>query len=85
MPYVFERAPGEFTDLDDLREWIEAELQKLEEAQAETTEVELRPVFAEPPRPREGMIVYADGVEWNPGSGKGIYNYNGTIWIALFT
>ena len=24
-----------------------------------------------PVKPREGMLVYADGVNWNPGSGAG--------------
>lgn len=28
-----------------------------------------------PPKPRQGMIVYADGTHWNPGSGEGVYRY----------
>lgn len=38
---------------------------------------------AEPVKPQEGMIVFADGTNWNPGSGKGIYYYNGTTWVKL--
>lgn len=36
-----------------------------------------------PDRPREGDIRYADGTNWNPGSGKGLYLYNGTAWGQL--
>lgn len=34
-------------------------------------------------KPREGMVRYADGTNWNPGSGKGMYYYNGTTWIFM--
>ena len=26
-------------------------------------------------------MAYADGVNWNPGSGEGIYTYNGSSWV----
>jgi len=29
-----------------------------------------------PARPRDGMIRKADGVNWNPGSGRGYYGYD---------
>jgi hypothetical protein len=35
-----------------------------------------------PPKPREGMIVKADGTHWNPGSGAGVYCYRGG-WTFL--
>ena len=28
-----------------------------------------------PAKPRDGDIRYADGANWNPGSGQGIYVY----------
>ena len=34
-------------------------------------------------KPRTGDIRYADGTDWNPGSGEGIYFYNGTSWVNL--
>ena len=45
-------------------------------------------VYSEPDRPRDGHYVYADGTQWNPGSGKGIYIYDGSSaawvqWVAL--
>ena len=32
---------------------------------------------------RDGMIVYADGTSWDPGSGEGIYAYYGAAWNFL--
>jgi len=36
-----------------------------------------------PGRPREGMIAVADGVDWDPGAGKGLYEYDGAAWNKL--
>ena len=32
---------------------------------------------------RDGMVVYADGTDWDPGSGEGIYAYYGAAWNHL--
>lgn len=29
--------------------------------------------YRAPLRPRAGMVIYADGVTWDPGSGEGLY------------
>lgn len=40
--------------------------------------------FRVPVKPRRGDIRYADGVQWNPGAGEGIYYFNGAgIWTLL--
>ena len=38
-----------------------------------------------PKRFRPGMVVYANGVDWNPGSGEGIYRRDETnsIWVFV--
>lgn len=33
--------------------------------------------------PRVGMVAYADGTNWNPGYGAGIYAYDGAGWVPL--
>src|SRR3990167_6746384 len=39
---------------------------------------------AAPGKTEEGMIRYADGVNWNPNSqGQGYYHFDGTNWIKL--
>ena len=32
---------------------------------------------------REGLPVYANGTDWNPGSGKGYYYWNGAAWVFI--
>ena len=36
-----------------------------------------------PASPAEAEIAWANGVDWNPGAGKGLYAYNGTSWEKL--
>ena len=37
-----------------------------------------------PTKPREGMLVMAAGTPgWNPGSGKGAYEYKSGSWVKL--
>ncbi len=39
--------------------------------------------YVSPGKPRDGDIRYADGTSWNPGSGIGLYQFDGTNWIPL--
>jgi hypothetical protein len=41
------------------------------------------PQKAAPVKVREGLIRYADGVNWNPGSGAGLYQYISGSWVKL--
>lgn len=68
------------TTVEELVRFVEEELRQVEKGQAETTALDLRPIFAEPLRPREGLIVYADGTTWDPGSGEGVYVYQNGVW-----
>jgi len=49
----------------------------------EFTHIRLAKQYKEPARPREGMLAYADGTAWNPGSGLGVYQYRGSAWVLL--
>lgn len=40
-------------------------------------------LHAAPAKPRDRMIVIADGTDWNPGSGAGVYVYRGGAWHFL--
>lgn len=31
----------------------------------------------------QGLVVLADGTNWNPGSGAGVYAYYGSAWHKL--
>jgi hypothetical protein len=37
----------------------------------------------EPDKLYDGMIRYADGTDWNPGSGEGLYERNNGAWVKL--
>jgi hypothetical protein len=40
-------------------------------------------VYAYPAKPRAGMLRNFDGTTINPGSGAGLYRYDGTTWKFL--
>lgn len=40
-------------------------------------------LYAAPAKPREGMLAIADGTEWDPGAGQGVYCYYGAAWHKL--
>lgn len=43
----------------------------------------LQVLSVEPEKPRNGMIVVADGTTWNPGGGAGVYAYISGAWVKL--
>lgn len=40
-------------------------------------------LYAEPARLFEGLFAFADGTEWDPGSGRGLYQYVSGAWAKL--
>jgi hypothetical protein len=42
--------------------------------------VQLRISSAPPTNVRDGMVAYADGGNWNPGSGRGLYIHTNGAW-----
>ena len=48
------------------------------------TELRLIVLHAAPERPREGVIVCADGTDWAPDvNGPGVFAYLGAAWVRL--
>lgn len=47
--------------------------------------LQLQILYAQPSKLFAGMIVYADGATWNPGSGEGVYRRDktNTSWVHL--
>jgi hypothetical protein len=82
MTYVPSRPP-QLQTLADLQKWVEEELQAIARDQGETIALELRPIFVAPAKPREGMIIYADGTSFNPGAGEGPYVYKNGNWVIM--
>lgn len=82
MPYNFSHLP-EIADASELRRYMEEELKKISEAFNEQDSIELRASAHAPDKPREGMIIHADGTAWNPGSGAGTYRYQSGAWVRV--
>lgn len=68
-------------DPTQLQNYLQRELNKLQNAVNAGTHLEQ--LHAAPDKPRSGMVVYADGTDWNPGSGEGAYIYRGAAWHFL--
>ncbi len=86
MAYVPSKLPALQTDDGQaIAAYLEDELQRIAGSQADDIQaIDLRPTHAPPTRPRAGMVVYADGVDWNPGSGEGFYTRTiAGVWKRL--
>ena len=72
--------PGRVPDPD-----VQVELEQvaLELERPEPAYVTLTQWNAAPAKPVDGMIAYADGTNWDPGSGQGLYAYYGSAWNYL--
>lgn len=83
MPYTPKPPPRTSPEFQELYDYIEQELQSISREMLGSPELELRTTAREPVRPREGMIVQADGVEWDPGEGAGTYKYESGTWVRF--
>ena len=72
-------------DPSRLGEYLYDELLQISSALRMVEEGRFLPVLAvEPGRPREGMLAIAWGApHWDPGAGKGLYEYNTGVWVKL--
>jgi hypothetical protein len=63
---------------------VERELGSISQAmQSPNAALFLTPLAVAPLKPREGMVVMANGTNWNPGSGAGFYGYRAGSWRFL--
>ena len=69
---------------EDLPKYIFDELLRLQGSLEENPISYIEVKNAAPDRIKQGDIVYADGSNWNPGSGEGIYFRNAAgSWVKL--
>ena len=78
--------PTQLSDEWDSQELLE-ELRRIESSLRDLYEGRFVVHHAEPTKRREGMIVYADGTDWNPLSGgKGFYRWDSAgagAWVKV--
>jgi len=71
-------------DASDPTRYTYAELLDLAVALSESQPFALLQILnVAPERPRDGMVVAADGTNWNPGSGAGFYGRIGGAWVKF--
>jgi len=79
-PYIPAAPPRQVSP--EVQQYLDQELRRI--ADAINRDVLFLPTLtAEPASPADGMIAYADGTVWNPGSGEGFYGYEGSAWVKL--
>ncbi len=63
---------------------VQQELEQVSRAMSEPNDMLLLDMrYGAPAKPRDGMVVLADGVNFNPGSGGGYYGYRAGAWRFL--
>lgn len=83
MSYSPSRFPV-VSNLEELRGFVEQEFQRISRELAIMESMgQLEVLHVAPEKPRDGMIVYADGTNWNPGAGDGFYGREGGAWVKL--
>lgn len=68
--------------LEQLPKYIENELRKIEDHLKVFDYIPLRILHNAPDKPQIGIYA-ADGTNWNPGSGAGVYYYNGSTYTLM--
>lgn len=67
----------------ELQEYLIRELSRVGDSIRFAEEIILSNTNVAPTKPSEGTILYADGVNFNPGSGEGFYGYINGVWYKL--
>lgn len=72
------------SDPKALPAFLDQELSEIERAQNEPVFILQLAVSNVPPaKVRPGTVVEADGTNWNPGAGAGLYIYRGSAWVFI--
>ncbi len=81
--YKPETPPGT-KELAEVLAYAKRELERVSnEFQQGVQIVQLDELSVAVTKPRTGMTVLADGVNWNPGAGRGVYTYYNGAWHLL--
>lgn len=70
-------------DAGMLSEYLRRQLELIAANFKMVSGIQLEELHAEPAKPRTGVIILADGTNWDPGSGQGVYAYYASAWHKL--
>lgn len=82
MAYYPAHVPA-LVDVEELRQYLEDELRRIAAEFQQTEILNFRILNTEPAKRMDGMLVFADGVNWDPGSGAGLYERRSGAWQKL--
>lgn len=83
MP-VFEPDPiGPIRDIKDLVSYIQRQHERIGIALQQALDSRIIMRSTPPKKVFDGLVAGADGVNWNPGSGRGVYLYQDGYWYFL--
>ena len=82
MPYVPTQCPA-VNDIDGLRKWVQDEFFRIAQATVPVDSVVFKVTNVVPTAVQDGQVVFADGTNWNPGGGRGLYQRTGSAWVKL--
>lgn len=81
---VVDVAPPTSTEPADIIAWAQRVVENLMfQLNNGIPRIRYREMHTVPSKPREGDVFFADGVDWNPGSGQGFYGYYGGAFHFL--
>lgn len=75
--------PAQLRNLEEVTRYVVEELRRVSVALAGAMENPLTELHAEPEKLFTGLIALADGTDWDPGSGQGVYAYYSGAWHKL--
>ena len=81
--YVPEALSGNPPSVEVLSTYIQRELSRISQSINSAYAQHVEKVSVVPAKPREGNLRYADGTNWDPGSGAGFYSYHDGAWRYL--
>lgn len=64
-------------------QWLYDELQRVGTEMNRPAGLFFDVLHEEPPKPQDGMVAFADGTDWNPGGGGGLYQRVAGAWVKL--
>lgn len=76
--------PAKYETLEAAVTWVWDQLKLIEGGfNSARTFVHLKSLHAEPAKLKTGLVVLADGTDWDPGTGEGVYVYYADAWHKL--
>ncbi len=83
-PRLVEYIPGPVPyNVNDHTRYLQTELFRISNVLSILIKGYCQEVHQEPTAPRTGDICLADGTDWNPGGGQGLYCYYNRMWNKL--